>query len=352
MTGGHGSGPDVGPRLGPGREFDRIRGFLDGMTPARGVRVGPGDDAAVLDDGTVLSTDLAMEGIHFRLDWITPREAGWRAGAAALSDLAAMAADPVGMLVSLAVPPPGSLADEVMAGIRDLGEATGVPLLGGDLTRSVGPVVLDVVVVGRAAEPLLRSGARSGDELWVTGPLGAAAAAIEAWEEGRQPSPAERAAFAAPRPRLDEARWLARTLGATAGLDLSDGLAGDAGHLSAASGVGVELVGAAVLQTAWRGEARADTGADADASPSPEPALLRALHGGEDFELLVALPPGAGAGGVEEFRRRFDLVLSPVGRVVPGSGVRLRPVDGGAPIALDRGGWDHFAPGPGDPASP
>jgi thiamine-monophosphate kinase len=351
MTEAHGSG--AGPRLGPGREFDRIRRFLEGTTTDPVVRVGPGDDAAVLDDGTVLSTDLAMEGIHFRLDWITPREAGWRAGAAALSDLAAMAADPVGMLVSVAVPPPGDLADEVMAGIRDVGAAAGAPLLGGDLTRSVGPVVVDVVVVGRVAQPLLRSGARVGDELWVTGPLGAAAAAIEAWEGGRDPEPDERRAFAAPRPRLDEARWLARTLGATAGLDLSDGLAGDAGHLAAASGVGVELDGSAVLRTAWAGEGRPPPGgAGAGAAPPLDPVLLRALHGGEDYELLVALPPGAGAGGVEEFRRRFDLVLSPVGRVVPGSGVRLRPVGGGAPIALDRGGWDHFAPGPGDPASP
>jgi thiamine-monophosphate kinase len=347
-----------GTPLGPGAEFDRIRGFLQGLPVPAGVRVGPGDDAAVLADGTVLSTDLSVEGIHFRLDWISPEEAGWRATAAALSDLAAMAAAPVGILVSVAVPRPGDLADALMAGVRAAAEAARAPLLGGDLTRSPGPALVDVVAVGRTDAPLLRSGARPGDELWVTGRLGAAAAAVEAWVRGAAPHSEAREAFARPRPRIDEARWLAGALGATAGIDLSDGLAGDAGHLAAASGVGVELDAAGLGAVAWTGGggepalSREPAGTH-PSSPSPalSPALRRALHGGEDYELLVALPPGVGARGVEEFRQRFDLVLSPVGCVVPGSGVHLRPEGGGAPVPLARGGWDHFDLSPDSPPS-
>ncbi len=333
------------PGLGPGTEFDRIRGFLRGLGPAPGVRVGPGDDAAVLDDGTVLSTDLSVEGVHFRLDWIGPRDAGRRAAAAALSDLAAMAARPVGLLASVAAPQPGTLADALMEGVREAAEAAGALLLGGDLTRSPegGPSVVDVVVVGRTSRPLLRSGARPGDRLWVTGRLGAAAAAVQAWGRGMAPDPVAEQAFRDPRPRIAEARWIRDHLGATAGLDLSDGIGGDASHLAAASGVGVELDGDALLAVAHR------TGAPDD---DDRAALERALHGGEDYELLVSLPGTVEASGVEEFRRKFDLSLSPVGRVVPDPGVRLRPPGGGDPVSLRRGGWDHFATGTGAGPSP
>ncbi|TVP42347.1 MAG: thiamine-phosphate kinase [Gemmatimonadales bacterium] len=329
-----------GTPLGPGAEFDRIRGFLDGLSEAPGVRVGPGDDGAVLEDGTVLSSDLSIEGTHFRLDWVSPEEAGYRATAAALSDLAAMAARPLGVLVSVAVPAPGTLSAPIMAGVRAAAAAAGAPLLGGDLTRSPGPAVVDVMVVGRADPPLLRSGARPGDELWVTGTLGAAAAALEAWGAGRTPDPRARYAFCRPVPRIEEARWLVREAGARAGLDLSDGIAGDAAHLAAASGVGIELDAEALLQVAHR--LPGETG---DAALGA--ALRRALHGGEDFELLVVLPPGEGEARVEEFRRRFDLPLSPVGQVGVGHGVRLRPRGGAPPQPLSAGGWDHFATGQG-----
>jgi len=330
--------------MGPGAEFDHIRGFLEGLPDAPGVRVGPGDDGAVLDDGTVLSSDLSIEGTHFRLDWVTPEEAGYRATAAALSDLAAMAARPRGILVSVAVPAPGSLSAPIMAGVRAAAAASGAPLLGGDLTRSPGPAVVDVMVVGRADPPLLRSGARPGDELWVTGSLGAAAAAIEAWEAGRTPDARAREAYCRPVPRIEAARWLVTEAGARAGLDLSDGLGGDAAHLAAASGVGVELDAAGILAVAHR--APGEAGA-APAAAALDNALRRALHGGEDFELLVALPPGRGQARVEEFGRRFDLPLSRVGRVVVGHDVRLRPRGDGPPHPLSSGGWDHFAPGPG-----
>jgi thiamine-monophosphate kinase len=371
--------------LGPGREFDRIRRILEagGGARARGskgggppvggggghagslagsqtegdprVLLGPGDDAAILRPpeagGIVLSTDMAVEGVHFRLDWITPFEAGRRSAAAALSDLAAMAATPLGLLVSVATPAPGALAEALMAGVVAAARAAGAPLLGGDLARTPGPAVLDVVVVGHVEDPLLRSGARPGDRLWVTGSLGGAAAAVRDWLAGDEPDPAARTAFVDPRPRLEPARWLRTEAGATAGLDLSDGLGGDAGHLAAASGVGVVLEAPEVLAAAFS--------PGSSAAPDPrgveaDRLLEDALHGGEDYELLVALPTPLSTERVEEFRQRFDLSLSPVGWVVAGEGVWLRGEVGAPPRRLTRGGWDHFAagdPAPRDPES-
>lgn len=323
------------PQLGPGAEFDRIRGFLKGAKVPAHVWVGPGDDAAVLDSGIVLSTDLSMEGVHFRFDWLTPEEVGWRAAAAAVSDLAAMGARPLGALVSVAVPAPGTLADALMAGVRDLLDAFGMPLLGGDLTRSLGPALLDVVVVGETQTPLLRSGARVGDGVWVTGSIhGAPQAALEAWLKGEAPSDSARACFARPRPRVLEARWLMDRRIPTAGLDLSDGLSGDAGHLAAASGVQIELDGRA-LQPCAHVE---------PTDPTPTTALHRALFGGEGYELFLTIPPQRAQGWVEEFEEQFDLSMTRVGTVRPGSGVVWIPAEGGAPRPLDQGGWDHFAP--------
>ncbi len=389
-------GGDEGPRLGAGAEFDRIRRILamagvggnppgseptgggppvnpgsrrpggapppasgsgssggpPPPTPASGARpavlVGPGDDAAVLASpeggGVVLSTDMAVEGVHFRLDWITAREAGHRAAAAALSDLAAMAATPLGLLASVAAPGEGEMAEDLMAGVTEAARAAGAPLLGGDLTRSPGPAVVDVIVVGWTAHPLLRTGARPGDRLWVTGRLGGAAAALRAWTEGGEPDPRARQAFVRPLPRIPQALWLQAHGGARAGLDLSDGLAGDAGHLAAASGVGVVLEADALRQIAFGGPETRD--------PTPDPGLSEVLHGGEDYELLVALPPSFEGSGVEEFTERFDLSLSPVGWVVEGEGVWLRAEPGDAPKRLTRGGWDHFAPSPASPPDP
>jgi len=316
--------------LGPGREFDRIREVLKGARiGGGGVRVPPGDDATVLDPDLVISTDLAVEGVHFRLDWLDPHEAGARAVGAAVSDLAAMGAGLLGVLASVAVPegevwaPRGA---SFMAGIRDRVEELGGRLLGGDLTRSPSGLVVDVVAVGRTHRPLLRSGGRPGDELWVTGRLGGASGAVRLWEDGR-PVPAPlRLRYARPEPRLSEAIWLVEHAHARAGLDLSDGLAGDAGHLAAASGVGVVLEASAL-----------------PLEPHPEVSLEEALHGGDDFELLVALPPGAETDGrADAFRRRFGLLLTRVGSLRDGSGVALLEPGNDEPVPLTRGGWDHF----------
>ena len=164
--------------LGQGAEFDLIRAALanSGEMPPE-VRVGPGDDAAVvgLSEDVVVSTDLTIEGIHFRAEWLTPREVGYRAVAAALSDLAAMAARPVGVLMSVGVDVDRASAwvAALAEGAREVLDHTGGALLGGDLSRTPRgtPVVIDIVAVGQSSTPVTRAGAQPGDEIWVTGNL-------------------------------------------------------------------------------------------------------------------------------------------------------------------------------------
>ncbi|HEU0012053.1 MAG TPA: thiamine-phosphate kinase [Longimicrobium sp.] len=327
---------DPGFGLGPGAEFDLIRGFLRGAADPRGdVRVGPGDDCAVVaGDGIALSTDMSVEGVHFRRDWLAPDEIGWRAAAAALSDLAAVAARPIGILVSLAAPPEdaGAFAAEVMAGCRAAAASVGAALLGGDLTASPGPLVIDVTVVGECPRPVLRSGARPGHEVWVTGELGAPAACIAALRGGRAPHPAARERFARPRPRVAEALWLAERGLAASLLDLSDGLAGDAAHLSAASGAAI-LLSPEIIPVH-----------PALHPLPPDDALRLALSGGEDYELCFTAEVGLVERHAAEFERTFHLRLSPVGRVGGGDGVWFVDVEGHRrPTGLR--GWRHFEEG-------
>jgi thiamine-monophosphate kinase len=279
------------------------------------VLVGPGDDAAVLEGGIVLSTDMSVEDVHFRRDWLSPEEIGYRAAAAALSDLAAMAAEPLGVLASLAVPvaDAGDFAVRLMAGVSEAAGDVGTVVLGGDLARTAGPVVLDCTVVGRAARPVVRSGARVGDEVWVTGTLGGAARAVHALVTGGAPSAESRKAFARPRPRIAEALWLARRDVPTAMLDLSDGVAGDAGHIAAASRVALHLEAARLpLHPALA--ASEESGRDA--------AIAFAAGGGEDYELLFTAAPGRVDGVLAEFRDATGTPLTRIGRVEAGTGVR------------------------------
>jgi len=321
--------------LGPGAEFDRIRSFLGARERecSGEVRIGPGDDGAVLSGGWIVSTDLSVEEIHFRRDWITPREVGYRATAAALSDLAAMAARPVGGLASVALPvsDPHDVGVALHEGIWDALSAVEGVLLGGDLTASPGPRIVDVTVLGRTRRPVLRSGARPGDELWVTGRLGGAAGAVRAWESGREPPPALRERFVRPRPRVKEIRWLRDRCDLRSLIDLSDGLAGDAAHLAAAGGVSPVIQGASVpvepLLREWAGE---------------EEAIDLALGGGEDYELLLVAPPGSVGEWAREFAERFGLPLTRIGRIEDGEGVLWIPPGEEEPRLLAAGGFDHF----------
>ncbi|HSJ26284.1 MAG TPA: thiamine-phosphate kinase [Longimicrobiales bacterium] len=326
--------------LGKGAEFDLIRQILaaGGRTePSDAIRVGPGDDCAVVrGEGVALSVDMAVEGVHFRREWLEPEEIGYRAAAAALSDLAAMAASPLGILVALATPvdEPGDLARRIMEGAGAAAANLRAVLLGGDMTRTPGPVVVDVVVVGNTVRPVLRDGARPGDSLWVTGELGAAAAAVRSWTQGQQPEPAARLAYALPTPRVAEAGWLAAHNALDALLDISDGLAGDAGHMAAASGVRIILDEASIP---------VHPTASAVAS-GPDDALYLALAGGDDYELCFAAPPGAVERIRDRFMDTFDVALTRVGTVHEGSGVLLRDRTG-AVNPLPYAGYDHFPAG-------
>lgn len=324
------------PRLGPGREFDLIRRLVGprGLLP-QGVILGPGDDCAILEGGVVVSVDLSVEDVHFRRAWISLEEAGYRATAAALSDLAAMAAAPLGVLLSMAVRAEEAehAAASFQRGASDACLREGIPILGGDLSRSPGPAVLDVVALGRTDAPLLRQGSRPGDEVWVTGFLGMSGAAVESWIRGEDPPPALREAFARPVPRIREGRWLAERTHLHAGIDLSDGLAGDAGHLASASGVALIIESETLPFTS---ELESFLG-------RRDACLHFALRGGEDYELCFTAPAGAVARLVEPFMQAFGIPLTRVGRVEEGTGVRVEGPPGLE--GLSTGGFSHFQGG-------
>jgi thiamine-monophosphate kinase len=322
--------PSGGVALGAGREFDRIRQIARALG-RRAVELG--NDCALIPAGAgtlALSTDASVEGVHFRLDWITVAEVGWRAAAAALSDLAAAGAAPAGLLAAAVVPPSAGDEDLValMGGVGAAGVSVGAPVIGGDL--SSGPLwVITITVLGRATTPLTRVGARVGDGVWVTGTLGAARAALEAWRRGESPAPDARIAFAHPQPRIAAGRWLADH-GAHAMMDLSDGLAGDAAHLAAASEVSLDLALESVPVAA---------SAMAEAQRLPISVQQFAAEGGEDYELLVSLPAEFGPGQVADFERACGIALTRIGTVESGSGVRTKLA--GRPLALR--GFDHFS---------
>jgi thiamine-monophosphate kinase len=324
-------------RLGAGAEFDLIRALIGDAEPGPGVRVGPGDDCAVLEPSAApwaITVDMSIEGVHFRRAWLTPEEIGWRAAAVALSDLAAIAAEPVAILLALALTDEDKRSGTAVAlerGAAAAADAVGASIVGGDVTRTPGPLTIDVVALGRVPRPLLRSGARPGDELWVTGRLGAAGAAVAAWERAGTPAGPLRRAFAHPVPRVREALWLAETGAVHALVDLSDGLAGDAGHIAAASGC--RMVVSAPAVPVAPGVAAA-AGSEAEA-------LRLALSAGDDYELCLAAEPGALGPVAADFEARFGIPLTRIGTVTAGEGVVLDRGDGSPPEPL-AGGFTHF----------
>ncbi len=316
--------------LGRGREFDLLRAIYARLGPAAAPL---GDDCALVRvGGTTLaaSIDASLEGVHFRTDWLSFEEIGWRAAAAALSDLAAEGAKAIGVLVSLGIPPGSgkreagnaSAATSIMAGVAAVAQTVGAKVLGGDLTRSERYLV-DVCVLGTAERPVRRAGARRGDGLWVTGRLGGARLALRSWEAGRRPEEPLARRFARPEPRVAAGRWVAAR-GARAMIDVSDGLAADAAHVAAASGDALEI--ALERVPCW---------------PGVDP--LAAAASGEEYELLVALPPAFGEGQARAFARRFRLPLTRIGACARGAGVRL--TDRGVAVPPPAG-YDHFAAAP------
>jgi thiamine-monophosphate kinase len=253
----------------------------------RGLARGIEDDAAQLQYGVVVTQDALVENVHFRLAWTTHRELGYKAAAVNLSDLAASGAEPEGLVVSLGVPPATSL-DDILELYEGLNEP-GVPVLGGDTTRA-DLLYLSVTALGRSPRVPGRSGARPGDLLVVTGPLGAAGAAFRASRHARPPL------------RLEEGGRLAAL--ADAMIDISDGLARDAGHLARRSACALAI--------------------ELEQVPLAPGAILDDLGFGEDYELLAATPD--------------PLEFAVIGRCEEGEGVALRLR--GKPVEL--GGWEHF----------
>jgi thiamine-monophosphate kinase len=330
-------------------------GFIRAMTarhpkPAPGgpLRIGVGDDACVFRPSPgcelLATSDLLVEGVHFDLKTTGAWQLGAKALAASLSDAAAMGGLPRFYLLSLSIPVRRALDERFFADLYDglaaWGGAFGAELAGGDTTRSPGPLVIDVFLVAEAetGRALTRSGARPGDHVFVTGDLGAAAAGLACLQHPRARVDADARALVEkrhllPQPRFLAGRWLLQHRAASACIDISDGLAGEAGHLCAASGVGMRLDAAAVpVAPATRVAAR---GLRRDP-------LDWALRGGEDYELLFTVPPSKAPGLASRLKAETGTVATCIGRVLPkGRGLCL--ARDGRCRPLKPAGFNHFA---------
>ncbi len=287
----------------------------------------PADDCAILPDGTALTVDAMVEGVHFD-HRLTPADVGWKLVAVNASDLAACGARPAWGLLALSLPAPLDRAwvDAFAEGFAEGLAAFGVALQGGDTTRSPGPRVASLSAGGRlAAAPLLRSGGRPGDVIWVSGTLGDAALSFQrgAPEVGVD-------ALARPRPPIALGPALAVRGLATAAMDLSDGLGRDLHRLAAASHVGARVERDA-LPTSARLAAARRAGLDT---------LPLQVGWGEDYELLFTARP-ADSDAVRALTSDLGVRVSPVGRLLPPGAVALDSGDWPSP-------WSHFPPSPRD----
>jgi len=325
------------PAEGEGALIERIarRVGQASLSDAFRLVLGIGDDTAALQIGeqTLLWTaDMLLEGIHFRLDWIDPASLGWKSLAVNLSDIAAMGGTPVGALLSLALPAErtGAWLDAFVDGLAECARAYGVALLGGDTNRAE-QVVIDVSVLGVVAgRPVPRSGAQAGDWLLATGALGGSRAGLYALLAG-EASAIDLTPHFRPIPRL-QVGALARELGATAMMDLSDGLAADLPKLLRASGVGAVVCAAQVpVHPAAAHWAQAH-GLDP---------VAFAIAGGEDYELLIAAPPPVAQRLLERVPAETGVPLAHIGEVIAAQEVWLQRADGGRE-SFAIGGWDHF----------
>lgn len=298
-------------RAAPG-EFGLIEIFTRALPlRGRGVEVGPGDDAAVLrpprGEDLVVTVDSLVEGVHFGAGF-APADIGWKALAVNLSDLAAMGARPLHALVALALPPATSVAKVrgIARGLAACARAHRVAVVGGNVSRA-GELSVTVTAIGAVAEgrAVLRSGARPGDLVAVTGTVGDAAL-------GLAPRAARALVRRQRRPTPRTAAGMALAGLVRAAIDVSDGLAQDLGHVCAASGVGARIgVADLPLSPAYRRAAR----------DLPDP-WAPALAGGEDYELVVALPPGSRV-AARTAAARAGTTLTVIGRFVRGAGVRV-----------------------------
>jgi thiamine-monophosphate kinase len=340
------------------REILRTLRAMAARTARKAVRVGIGDDCAVLTprrgEELVITTDFSIEDRHFRHDWHPPEAVGYKCLARGLSDIAAMGARPIAAFVSLAVPRvltqpfkrvprvsrlrPGksqSWIARFYAGLLTLAEREHVTLAGGDLSESPSLAFADVIVIGAAPRrhALLRSGARAGDVLYVTGKLGGAAAELAALEVKPFKPASLRDDHRAhphfyPQPRISTGEALVRGRLASACIDISDGLSTDLLHLCEESNLEAELDASAIPLAVWNGS---------------KVTIEQALHGGDDYELLFTAAPGTRIP-----RRLGGVAISAIGRMVPRKrGARIAMLTAVAAgkskkIRLDPKGWQHF----------
>lgn len=302
--------------------------------------IGIGDDAAVVaptrNAYTVLTTDAHVEGVHFDRRFSTAADIGYRALAVNLSDLAAMGATPAWALLSLVLPGalPVSDVDAMVEAGAELGQQFGCEVIGGNLTRSPGPLVIDITAVGevRPRRVLTRSGGQPGDQLWVSGSIGAAVAGLEMLQSDPGVSPGtciDR--YLRPEPRVRLGLAVAQARAARAAMDLSDGLADAAHQLAEASGCGVEVDGDALP---------IDPAARAWWETRGQDPVLRAMSGGDDYELLFAVPRTWG-GRLRHARSRVaEPALTRIGVLTKDPGARVLRRSG-ARETLPRG-FEHF----------
>jgi len=336
------------PSPRPLTESGLIRAIRSRAQVGRGVSVGIGDDCAILScaPGTLLvaTTDLLLEDVHFRRRYTEPADIGWKSIAVNLSDVASMGARPRWALVALACPASTTLeeVEAYYAGALALAGEHEVAVVGGDTSSSPAGWLVNVTLLGEATgAPLLRSGARVGDVIAVTGALGRAAAGLAVLERPAAPAGLDpetlaevTAAHLRPRPRVAEGRWLGEATGVTAMMDLSDGLTVDLGHIAEESRVGarVEIGRLPVAASARRVADR--LGQDV---------LDWATGGGEDYELLVTCAPADFPRLSEGLRAATGTPLTRVGEITPAGGVSFVDAGGRArPVAR---GFEHFVSG-------
>jgi thiamine-monophosphate kinase len=297
------------------------------------LKVGMGDDCAVLQiragEQALLTTDFSLEGIHFRRDWHSPRVIGHRCLTRGLSDIAAMGGRPLAALVSLALPRklPQAWVRGFYRGLLELAEAFSVSLAGGDTAESPAGVMADIVVLGSVpkGKAVLRSGARPGDQIYVTGSLGGSAATLDLLlsHPRRKLRPNHFAAHFFPTPRLGIGRVLRERNLVSAMIDVSDGLSTDLSHICQESGVGAEIEAEAIPCASVGRPARAV-------------ALHFALHGGDDYELLFTSPLEKPLPPVLD-----GVAVTRIGRITRRAGIRLRR-ENGRETTLRAEGWEHF----------
>jgi thiamine-monophosphate kinase len=316
------------------------------VTTPSWVVLGPGDDAAVIEPlrGAleVLTTDAQIDGVHFDRRFVPPDAIGHRALAVNLSDLAAMGGRPRAALLSLALPPSLELAafDQMLDGLFALAARHGVALIGGNVTSTPGPLVLDVTAIGSVhrRKMLTRSGARPGDDVWVTGTLGDAAAGLRQLKAAHSgiddpfsPAVQTRAGrYLRPEPRVRAGLLLGRNRAASSCMDLSDGLADGVRQVAEASGVGMTIDATALPITNELREWAARSGED--------PVDL-ALRGGDDFELLFTSRRSQG-GRLKAVRRQLgDLPITRIGVVTRKPELLVREDQGERELPA---GYEHF----------